>query len=206
MRMRAKLGRTVAALGLVTAGLAGSVATAAPASADPIIPIDWNIDASTTIAKLGLTQEVTGGSFVGSADLGAGTVTGNLSLPANSIKFQLLGLDLADVGFELAPVGATTGTIDLANLSVSITSTFNIKIPHLYALGINKLNLVGSHCQTAKPITLTMSGPVDLANPSRFSGEFTIPKFKDCGLLTFAINLIIPGDGNTFTATATPKA
>ena len=47
---------------------------------------------------------------------------------------------------------------------------------------------------------------VDLANPSTFTGEFTIPRFKNCGLLTFAINLLIPGDGNTFSATASPKA
>ncbi|HEX6567728.1 MAG TPA: hypothetical protein VF015_01115, partial [Acidimicrobiales bacterium] len=60
-------------------------------------------------------------------------------------------------------------------------------------------------CQTRTPITLTMSGPVDLVNGSTFTGDFTIPKFKDCGLLTFAINLLIPGDGNTFTATASPK-
>jgi hypothetical protein len=205
MRLRAKLGRTVGALGLVTAALSGTVATAAPASADPTIPIDWNIEATTTIAKLGLTQTVTGGSFVGSADVGAGTVTGNLNLPANDIAIKLLGLNLANVGFELAPVGTTSGSFDLANLTVSITSTFNIKIPHLNILG-TRLNLVGSRCQTAEPITLTMSGPVDLANPSHFSGEFSIPKFKNCGLLTFAINLIIPGDGNTFTATATPKA
>jgi hypothetical protein len=51
-----------------------------------------------------------------------------------------------------------------------------------------------------------MSGPVDLVNGSTFTGEFAVPKFKNCGLPTFALNLIIPGDGNTFTATATPKA
>jgi hypothetical protein len=148
---------------------------------------------------------VTGGSFVGSADLGAGTVTGNLNLPANSLKVDILGIELADVGFALAPTGPTTGTIDLSTLTVSITSSFNIKIPHLRALGL-PINLVGNRCQTARPITLTMSGPVDLANPSKFTGEFSIPRFKDCGLLTFAINLLIPGDGNTFSATATPKA
>jgi hypothetical protein len=104
-------------------------------------------------------------------------VTGNLNLPANDIQFKLLGLNLADVGFELAPVGPTTGTIDLSNLTVSITSTFDIKIPHLNVLG-TRLNLVGRLCQTTEPITLTMSGPVDLANPSHFSGEFTIPKFR----------------------------
>jgi len=206
MTIRAKLGRTVAAIGLAGAAIAGAVATAAPASADPTLPIDWNIDASVTLAKLGLSQTVTGGSFTGSADLGTGTVSGDLTLPANSIKLDLAGLNLADVGFALAPVGHTSGTFDLATLNASITSTFNIKIPHLYVLGNNRLNLVGNNCQTAQPISLTMSGPVDLVNGTNFTGTFSIPKFKNCGLLTFAINLLIPGDGNTFTATATPKA
>jgi hypothetical protein len=206
MSIRAKLARTVAAVGLVTAGIAGGLATASPASADPILPIDWNIDATTTLAGLGITQTVTGGSFTASADLGNGTVSGNLNLPPADISVKILGINLADVGFAITPVGPTTGTFDLSTLTVSMTSSFNIKIPHLNPLGLDFLNLVGSRCQTATPITLTMSGPVDLVNGSTFTGEFTIPKFKDCGLLTFALNLIIPGDGNTFTATATPKA
>jgi hypothetical protein len=206
MSIRAKLARTVAAVSLVTAGIAGGVATAGPAAADPILPIDWNIDATTTIASLGLTQEVTGGSFTGAADLGNGTVTGTLNLPPSDTSIKILGINLATVGFAIEPVGPTTGTFDLDTLNVTMTSSFNIRIPHLYPLGITSLNLVGSRCRTATPITLTMSGPVDLANGSTFTGEFAIPKFKDCGLLTFALNLIIPGDGNTFTATATPKA
>ena len=39
-----------------------------------------------------------------------------------------------------------------------MTSSFDIKIPYLRPLG-TRVNLVGSHCQTATPISLTMSGP-----------------------------------------------
>jgi hypothetical protein len=39
---------------------------------------------------------------------------------------------------------------------------------------------------------------------SSFSGTFTIPRFKDCGLLTPVLNLLLPGSGNTISATATP--
>jgi hypothetical protein len=204
MSIRTRVGRAVVAVGLTTAAVVGSVATAAPASAEPIFPIDWNLDADVNIAKLGLEQSVTGGSFVGEADLGTGEISGDLTLPASSMQIELLGLQLADVGFAVAPQGPTSGTIDLATLTASITSSFNIKIPHLRPLGL-RLNLVGDRCQTATPITLTMSGPVSLTGATTFSGEFTIPKFKNCGLLTFAINLLIPGEGNTFTATASPK-
>jgi hypothetical protein len=50
-----------------------------------------------------------------------------------------------------------------------------------------------------------MSGPVDLVNGTTLSGEFEIPTFENCGLLTTPIlNLIVPGGGNTFSATARP--
>ena len=206
MSIRAKFARTAAALALATSGIAGAVATAQPAAADPVIAIDWNLEANVTIAKLGISQSVTGGEFVGGADLGNGTINGNLVLPSSSINVNILGINLADVGFAVTPIGATSGTFDLASSTVSITSSFDIKIPFLRPLGLQRINLVGNRCQTAEPITLTMSGPIDLANPSSFTGEFTIPKFKNCGLLTFAINLLIPGGGNTFSATASPKA
>ncbi|HEX6569150.1 MAG TPA: hypothetical protein VF015_08290, partial [Acidimicrobiales bacterium] len=143
MNIRARVARTLAAVGLATAGIVGSVAVAPPASADPIFPIDWNVDATTHIASLDLENTITGGSFVGSADLGTGAITGNLNLPASEISFELFGIGLADVGFAVAPTGPTTGTIDLSTLSVSMTSSFNIKIPYLRPLGIDKLNLVG---------------------------------------------------------------
>jgi hypothetical protein len=73
-------------------------------------------------------------------------------------------------------------------------------------LGIPFLNLVGNRCQTATPITLTLSGPVDLTAGSTFSGTYTVPRFKNCGLTTPILNLIVPGGGNTFTATARPPA
>ena len=33
----------------------------------------------------------------------------------------------------------------------------------------------------------------------------TLPNFKTCGLATTALNLVLPGPGNTFTAAATPR-
>lgn len=206
MKMRTRAARVIAAVGLATAGIAGSVVTASPASAEPTLDLAWDLEATTYIASLGIENTVTGGSFVGSVDLGAGTITGNLNLPPSETSFEVLGVGLADVGFAVAPTGPTTGTVDLTTLTVSMTSSFNIKIPYLNPFGIDAINLVGKKCQTREAITLNMSGPVDLVNGSTFSGEFSIPKFKDCGLLTLPLNLIIPGGGNTFTSTASPPA
>ncbi len=46
-----------------------------------------------------------------------------------------------------------------------------------------------------------MRGVANIGAPATFSGTYTIPKLKDCGLVTPALNLLIPGPGNTFSAT-----
>ncbi|HEV2309020.1 MAG TPA: hypothetical protein VGU73_00740, partial [Acidimicrobiia bacterium] len=68
-----------------------------------------------------------------------------------------------------------------------------------------KVNLVDSGCTTSKPIMVTMSGVFSLTAPSTFSGTYTIPTFEHCGPLTVALNQLIPGPGNTFTATFVPQ-
>lgn len=204
--MSSRLCRTLAAFGLLATTLLGSVALAPATSADPDLAIDWDVEAQTHIASLGLDVDVTGGSFVGSVDLATGEITGDLALPPATTQFKLGRLPLANIAFEIEPVGGVTGTVDFTTLTVTQTSTFNIKIPYVRPV-LLPINLVGNRCQTAEPITLTMSGPVDLVNGTTLSGEFTIPEFKNCGLLvTPILNLIVPGDGNTFTATATPSA
>jgi hypothetical protein len=67
------------------------------------------------------------------------------------------------------------------------------------------VNLVGTTCMTSKPVSVTMSGPASLGAPSVFSGVYTIPPLQNCGLATTALNLVLPGPGNTFSASATPK-
>ena len=72
--MSIRAARPLAPPGLAVAGVAGRSPPAAPA--EPTIPIDWNIDATVHLASLNIDQTVTGGSFVGAADVGAGTVAG----------------------------------------------------------------------------------------------------------------------------------
>jgi hypothetical protein len=200
-----KVRRRVALLAVLVTTLSGFVATQ-PAAADPIFPIDWTVDAQTHLNSLDLDVEVTGGSFVGQVDLGTGDISGDITLPQAETQLQLIGLPLANVAFAVTPVGPATGHVDLTTLTATLTSTFDIRVPYVRPLGLPFLNLVGKRCQTATPITLTLSGPVDLTGGSTFSGTFAVPQFKNCGLATTALNLVVPGDGNTFTATASPPA
>jgi hypothetical protein len=206
MTIRSRLRRPLAAATAMAAGLAASLALAPPASAEPLVPIDQSIDAVATIASLDQDIEITGGSFTGTVDLGTGGVSGDIVLPPAKTFIRLAGLvPAARATFEMTPAAPVTGTIDLAGGTASITSSFNIRVPRIDPLGLGLVNLSTPRCTTVTPITVTMSGPFSLTGASTFTGEFTIPRFKDCGLATTALNLLAPGDGNTFTATASPR-
>ena len=200
-RMRALAATT--ALVAALAG-AGAVVLAPPASAAPL-PIEQRIDAVAHIASLDQDVEIEGGSFTGTVDPATGALTGTISLPPASSFVNLAGLiPAARATFAMTPVGPATGTVDLAGGTASITSTFDIRVPEIDPLGVGLVNLSTPTCTTVTPITVTMSGPFNLTGASTFSGTFTIPQFQDCGLATAALNLLAPGPGNTFTATATP--
>ena len=67
-----KARRRVALVAVLVATLSGFVA-AQPVAADPIVPINWTVDAQTHLNSLDLDIAITGGSFVGQVDLGPGT-------------------------------------------------------------------------------------------------------------------------------------
>ena len=200
-----KLRRAAALCGALLATATTLVAIAPRAEADPDLPIHQNIAATTHLAKL--NQDLTAaGTFDGIFDIGTGELTGDLAFQPTETTLNLLGIGLAKVGAAIAPAGPATGTIDLGTSTISLTSSFDIKILYVKPLGL-PFNLVGNKCQTATPITLASSGPIDLATQSgTFTGEFTIPPLKSCGfLVTPVLNLVVPGPGNTFTAAATPR-
>jgi hypothetical protein len=200
-----RIRRALAVAGVVLAGTVTSVVTAPAASADPDIPINQNIDATTHIAKLNQTIETTGGTLSGTLDLGTGELTGTLTLPPSETQLSLAGLGLATVGTEVVPTGPISGHVDLATSTITTSSSFHLKIKYVRLLGLPFLNLVGNRCQTSRPITLDASGPIDLATQSgTMEGQFEIPPLQNCGLATSLLNPLVAGPGNTFTATATP--
>lgn len=195
---RRALATGAASLGL----LAGSVFGAPTAEAQELA-LDFDVSATVHIKKLDIENTVEGGSFTGQIDLATGELTADLTLPPSEIQTELLGLNAATVGFETVPVGQTTGTVDLNDLSFTASSEFNIKLSYVRPLGL-PLNLVGDNCQTGESITIDSSGVFNPDEPAEISAEFEIPQFQSCGLITPIINLLIPGPGNTFTATLTP--
>lgn len=174
------------------------------ASADTILPIHWNVDASTHLKSLNLDVVVPRGTFDGSVNLTTGALTGNLSLPPATTQFKLLGIPVATATFAIRATGPITGHVDLATQTVSVNSSFTFLITKASPSFLPKLNLVGNNCRGAQPVTVSFSGKADLAGASTFSSTYTVPKFTSCGPLTGILNLVVPGPGNTFTATFAP--
>ncbi len=179
------------------------VATAQPAGADTFLPFAYAVRATTHIKKLNQTVTIPKGSFTGSIDVQTGVLTGSIKLPPAKITMQLAGIvPLVTATVQTVPTKAVTGHINFQTLHVSATATFNIRVVSAYAGGV-PVNLVGNSCVTSTPVSVTMSGTANLGGTSTFSGIYTIPPLKTCGLLTAALNQVIPGPGNTFTAVAT---
>ena len=199
--------RRVTALRMMFVAFVLVAVTASPASAYTLISFSYRVDATTTLKKLNQTVTVPPGTFTGSINVDLGTLTGNIKLPPAKIKMKLAGIvPLVTATVRINQTKPVHGTIDLETsypYQVVATATFNIRIISAYA-GVVPVNLVGDTCMTSTPVSVTMSGGARFGQASTFSGTYTIPPLKTCGALTVALNQVIPGPGNTFTAVATP--
>ena len=200
----AALATAVAAVGLsATPALADTTttsATAAPA-ADPTITATYPVSGSTYLKRLNTTMDLGPGSLVSTLDLTTSAVTGSLTLPPSTGSFKEFGFIPVSVTTELVADGPTTGTASLADNTVSTTSQAFLKIDSLSVAGVSIP--VGSNCETAQPITLSVSSAAgfSLLGGGNVTGTYTIGRFSHCGLATFLLNLTIPGSGNTITLT-----
>ena len=97
------------------------------------------------------------------------------------------------------------------HFKVTATSTFNLRIidahaspgvPGIGPLPVPPVNLVGNKCTTEKPISVTMSGIANLAGTSTVHRIVHDPEVQDVRRAHAVLNQLIPGPGNTFTATA----
>ena len=202
MKTRARRGSLAAFLVLMLAAVGLGVAPSA--SANTVIPVSWKVNATTHLKSLNMDITVPTGTFDGQIDLDTGAITGNLVLPPATSQIKVFGIPLATATFAIQPTGPVTGHVDLSTFQVTVSSSFNFKITKAAPSFAPRLNLVGNSCQGSTPVTVNMTGAVDLANGSTFTSTYTVPKFKSCGLLTPILNLIVPGPGNTFTATFSP--
>jgi len=200
--MRRKLG-FVGALLLVPTLL---FALAVPAQAEPFA-FAYRVDATATLKKLNQTATIKNGRFPGTIDFqNGGKLVGAITLPQTTLTLNLAGIaPVVKATVRIVPVKAVTGTVDITTspFTVVATSTFYIRIVNAFVPGV-PVNLVGNDCITSTAVVVTMRGAANIGETSTFSGPFTVPPLKTCGAATTALNQVIPGPGNTFTATAIP--
>lgn len=198
--------RRFAALAMLCSSLGILAVAAAPGAGAASYDFNWDIYASTHIAKSGMNVTVPKGTFVGSADLATGNLTGQMNLPPAKVTLSALGLvPLAEATFEMKSLQPVTGHVDLTTFAFSSTATFAIKISKVTPPGASDINLVGDDCTTATPITVSMSGVASPTAASTFTGTYTIPEFQNCQALTELLTQLMSGPGNTFTATVGPS-
>jgi len=182
---------------------------------DSVFAFNYKVIASTHIKKLNQTITTPpGGKFLGEVDFDTSRLRGTIQLPPVKFTFSQAGVPLANATAQIVSAKPITGTINLKTFKVTTTSTFNMRIVSAYAatptvpvlgpLPVPPVNLVGDKCTTETPIVVTMSGIAKIGQKSTFTGSFTIPKFKTCSVMTPILNQLVPGPGNTFSATATP--
>lgn len=188
--------------GMLTTTQAGAAAAQAKSSD---FPVDYAVNATTTLKKLNEKVTVPPGTFIGGINLSTGQLTGKLTLPPASTTVSLAGIGLVKATFKLAPVGNITGKVDLSKLTVTSKAKFNVLVTSVEPLGL-PVNLVGNSCGTSKAVSVTFGGKFSLAGSSNFSGTYTIPPLANCELATTALNLVIPGPGNIFSASFAPAS
>jgi hypothetical protein len=178
--------------------------TATAVVSDVLLPFDWNVDATTHLKKLNMDVTIPTGNFTGVVDLTTGDLGGDITLPPAQVTLSLAGFGLVTANMQITETQPITGHLDPSTFQVSATAVFNIRIPSAYPSATPTVNIVGNSCTTSQPVSVTMNGIANLAGASTFSGLYTIPNLKTCGLATTALNLVIPGPGNTFSATVAP--
>jgi hypothetical protein len=178
--------------------------TVAVTVTDILFPFNWDVDATTHLKNLNQDVTVPTGNFTGVVDLTTGQLGGDITLPPASFTFNLAGVGLVTANMQIAETQSITGTLDVSTFAVSATAVFDIKIVSLAPTATPTVNLVGNSCKTSTPVSVTMQGTANLTGSSTFSGTYTIPPLQNCGLLTTALNVVIPGPGNTFSATVYP--
>ncbi len=171
---------------------------------DILFPFNWDVDATTHLKKLNMDVTVPTGNFSGVVDLTTGELSGDITLPPAQVTLSLAGFGLVTANMQITETQPITGHLDPATFAVSATAVFDIHVLSAYPTATPSVNLVGDSCKTSTPVSVTMDGTANLSGSSTFSGLYTIPPLENCGLATTALNLVIPGPGNTFSATVAP--
>ncbi len=135
-------------------------------------------------------------------DLITGNVEAQIALNPTQVPLPslLLGSSLAaDLEFE--PVGQAQGT--LADGKLVLESRMYLKMPAITVRLFGQRVSVGggANCRTAEPVTVKLETPegeyFSLVRDNNLAATFTLPAFKNCGLIGSVLQTYLQGSGNT---------
>jgi hypothetical protein len=156
-----------------------------------------HITSTDSTIALGPTQLIT------TVDMNTGAFTGSMELPGSRSAFKVAGFIpvTADVSFE--PVTPVSGTLtphpEGGGHVVQASTSYDIRLSNIDIAGFP--TFTGSHCRTIEPVAIDLATPADerfqLFSGGNVAGTYDIGTFENCGLNTWLINLLVPGEGNT---------
>ncbi|MFC6707291.1 hypothetical protein [Flexivirga alba] len=211
------MSRTARRIGIASAAActatAIAVVSAPGANATPVWTLHHTAKVSTYVAKPGKTVVFTGkqttkvdlGTYKNNVSAALNLLPGTMKVDLPIIPGKLSVPSVATATMQIEPVGNATGNFNSGN--VDVTQRFNVRITKLAPLNIGLINLVPTTCMTSTPASMHLTGKMTgLFNPFTLKGSYTLPSFKDCGLLTSLVTSLTSGGGNTVSATFTPAA
>ena len=183
------------------AAVAGVLTSGGAASADTTLTLRYPVTGTTHLATPNADVPLGPGHLTATADLNTDAVTATLRLPEATGSFNELGLVPVTATVKLINRGPTTGTVNPGTGAVTTTSMITMRIVDLKVEGIDMP--VGTACQTARPVSVTVSSQpgFNILKGGKLAGTYTIPQFANCGLETPLINLTVPGAGNSIALT-----
>ena len=173
-----------------------TVRTAQPPAEVPV-KMSYKVTGSTYI-KGGNGSAPLNGQIDAEMMLSTGNYTADLRLDKTRANLMILGILPVTADIEMVPKGKATG--NLTNGILTARQVADIKIPVSKALGLIPI-AGGSRCMTASSLTFdlkTKAGTTfDVLSGGEISGTYTLPKLKNCGLLTEILSYLTAKPGNT---------
>jgi hypothetical protein len=188
-------------LGAGVLAVAGIAATAGTAHADNVLTVHYSVTGTAYIAKLGSTLNLGQGTLVANVDFTTGATTSTLEMPPATVTMEEFGFIPVTATAVINQLGPANSTV--SGNSISATATVQMQFTHLSVFGVSIP--VGSSCETSPfSVSLASGAGFTTNGGGPVSGTFTIPDFHGCGLTTLALNLLVPGAGNSFNLTLGP--
>lgn len=183
-------------------GLAMSIPLAAAPAQAGTLDLSWDVDTTTTLAKIGTTVSLPTGSLVAQIDTRSGAMTGDLSFPTATKTLQLGQIPLGTVSVALHQAGQVRGRVNRDRTRAAANAAFDVQIVSIRPAFAPALNLVGGPCTTRRPATAGLHGPINLGGSTTFTSTYYLPRFADCGQsATPILNALLPGPRNTMSIT-----